>query len=78
MPEERFWHLTEREYDELHAVYLEAHGKPRPLTKAQKERLAWNQMYIAEQQRKAKAKVKAKQQLKIESARQKARARNGR
>ena len=52
------------------AQYRRAHGIKPPLTKEQKERLAFNQTYILEQQRRAHNKeIARRQRLKDEQQR---------
>ena len=63
MTEEQFWRLTPVEYEAKVRVYRQARGIKPPLTKEEKERLAWNKAYIMEQQRRALNKEKARQEV---------------
>ena len=63
MTEEQFWRLTPVEYEAKVRVYRQARGIKPPLTKEEKERLAWNKAYIMEQQRRALNKETERQKV---------------
>ena len=77
LTERQFWRLTPVEYEAKLRVWRQARGIKPPLTKEEKERLAWNQAYILEQQRRALNK-EAERQKKLKVVQMERRKAHGR
>ena len=63
LSEDFFWRLTPVEYQAQYRQWATANGVKMPLTKEEKDRLAWNKAYIMEQQRRALNKETERQKV---------------